>query len=144
MMQYVTVENCVVAVGAAGWVAAAVVAGLRWVAPRTATTIDDRLLDTISTLERAKMWAVTYAPYLWQALEWAQKQGTLPTGTTKGAEFLLKIRDAYRAQHGADLPASAETAAQVVAAAMSVGAKAAPVPVGNPSDPRPAPVAVLK
>jgi hypothetical protein len=115
-MEWVTVERVALGLALIGYL----IIALRWAAPRTATTIDDR---AVAGIDAAKSWAERWAPGFWSVIEVAAKAGTLPQGTTKAAEFLLKVRDAYRKQSGADLPAQAEAVAVSVAEQLSAAVK---------------------
>ncbi len=120
MSEYLTVPNVALVLSLIANVAAALIAGLRWMAPRTATTIDDQ---AVANIDGAKAWAEKWAPTFWMMVEAATKTGRLPTGVNKTTEFIIQLRDAFKREHGKEMPVQAEAVAGHVAADLSASDK---------------------
>jgi len=102
---------------------------LVWIAPKTATKIDD---EAVAAVERAKSWGYSMSPFFWSIVEGMEKSGKIQK-LNKPVEFLLQLRKAYQDAHGTDLPKPAEIVAQQIAAGLSAQAKLPNPPQAQPS-----------
>jgi hypothetical protein len=125
-MDWLTTERVTLALVVLGYLLAA----LRWLAPRTATTVDDR---AVAAIDAAEAWAERWAPTFWGIVERAAKDGRLPS-VQKAAKFAELVRLAYRAQHDHDMPQTAQGLATTIADHLSVTGKVEIPAV--PPDPR--------
>jgi hypothetical protein len=109
------------------------------IAPKTATKIDDNIVDAVGD---AKEWARGSSPHAWAIAELLAAQGAIPKAQ-KSAAFALKLREAYIEATGKVLPDKALKEAELVAAGLSASDKLnrlpAPSAIAIPSDPQPGP-----
>jgi len=94
---------------------------LERLAPKTETTLDDRLLAGMKSAESVfeSDWVKRNAPAFWQQAEMAGKAGELGTGLAKLAHYLLVARRAYQHANGRVLSVVGETQLETTAAALS-------------------------
>jgi hypothetical protein len=108
---------------------------IRALAPKTATTLDDKF---IGGLDDARGWAADMAPHLWAVVETLAMSGAIPKAQ-KTALFALKIREAYQKATGKLLSDGAVITAETVAAGLSAADKLDRLPTvtegGKPANP---------
>ncbi|MBF0406485.1 MAG: hypothetical protein HQM10_03965 [Candidatus Riflebacteria bacterium] len=111
-MEHLTVENITAFLVILGYL----VAGLKWLAPRTTfTQVDDKV---VSSIEKAEAWAFNVAPHIWPVIEELHLSGKIEAAK-KPVSFLMELREAYRNAYGAKLPKSAEEIAKTVVKGIS-------------------------
>lgn len=93
-------------------------AALRWLAPRTATTIDDRAVMSISQIIA---WGRAVALDIYPVIERMAQAGELGTRAQKIAQFATEVAAEWRRQHGTDVPPAAIAAAETVARGLAHG-----------------------
>jgi len=96
----------------------AVFAFLAWLAPRTATKLDD---EAVANIERAKAFAAPYAHAAWEHVESADKAGLLPLGVSKAVKFVEMVQAEYERRFNQAIPREALKVAEGIAAGLSAG-----------------------
>lgn len=83
---------------------------LRWLAPRTKTTVDDSVLAFMGKAEAMEEcdWVRDMAPGFFAQAESLGKKGELGSGIGKLAYYVLVARDAYQAAKGKPISAAGE------------------------------------
>jgi len=83
---------------------------LEYVAPRTGTKVDDKVNDTIN-------WALSHASFVFSIVEDLKSAGIVKTD--KDTLFKDELQRQYRKVYGKELPLSAVSAAENVAAGLA-------------------------
>lgn len=125
MSQYLTFDNFLALAAISGWLFAALIVALRWIAPRTETKVDDALLGKLE-------WLQSVAPGVFLKVKFLHESKQLPAGVDRYAEYLIRLGEAFSKTFGGSLvlPTNLEPTAKLLADGLH-----AEVKLNNPSQP---------